>query len=403
MRQVYVGDFRLGAEERRVINEVLDSGRISEGVRTAQFEQTWARYVGTRFAVATSSGTAALIAGWHAYRVRRALPTVRRKVITAPITYIATANALTLTGYEPVFVDIDPVTFGITPATIGEHLATALDPDAYAAINPVHLMGYCCDMDGIRNIAGEYGLDIVEDSAQAHGSVYRGRRAGTMSFFSVFSFYIAHNIQAGEMGALNTDDEELFRLVRSVKTNGRMCDCAVCTRSEGICPHAAMDEEDRDPRFTHTMVGYNFKTMEFQAALAVSQIAKADEIFRSRQRNVRMLHKRLSRHEDLLQLPLINDDVSYLAFPVVIRDSRAVSRKLLRERLAEQGVESRPLFGCIPTQQPAFAHLRSLYEGRLPVAEHVGRNGFYIGCHQYLTDDDIAQVGEAFDRALSRK
>ena len=97
-------------------------------------------------------------------------------------------------------------------------------------------MGYACDMDKINKISKKFGLVTFEDSAQAHGTKYKGRKTGSLSLLSAFSFYIAHNIQAGELGAINSNNEEIIGLVRKIKTNGRMCDCSLCLRNEGRCP-----------------------------------------------------------------------------------------------------------------------------------------------------------------------
>jgi CDP-6-deoxy-D-xylo-4-hexulose-3-dehydrase len=402
MKRVSVGDFHLGEDEKKAILKVLDSGRISEGKQVREFEKNWAHYIGTKYCISLSSGTAALMVGWWALRYYKQYKgNHRRKVITSPITYIATSNALVLTELEPIYVDIDPNIFVITPENIKKHLAKVKDPENYLAINPVHLMGYICDMNEINKIATEYNLAVVEDSAQAHGSIYHGHKAGSMSLFSIYSFYIAHNIQAGEMGALNTNDIEIYKLVKKLKANGRLCDCLVCTRHEGKCPHMSLDEEDHDPRFTHDLIGANFKTMEFQAALAVTQLKKVDEIFKKRQDNVKYLNEKLKKYSSILQLPLYSENISYLAFPIVIKDPKIISRKELRYKLEKAGIENRPLFGCIPTQQLAYAHFKNLYQGKLPNAEYIGNNGFYIGCHQYMGKQDIDYIAEVFDQILN--
>lgn len=401
MKRIYVGDFHLGVDEKKAVNEVLDSGRISESKKVREFEELWAQYIGTRYSVAVNSGTSALMVGWRALcHSRNYAEKHKRKVITAPITYIATSNALVLSGLEPVYVDIDPVTFNITPENIRKHLKNVNDPENYLAINPVHLMGYPCNMDEINKIASEYNLAVVEDSAQAHGSIYHGKKVGSMSLFSIFSFYIAHNIQAGEMGSVNTNDVELYKLVKKLKANGRLCDCMVCTRHEGKCPHVSIGQEDIDPRFTHDIVGFNFKTMEFTAALAISQVKKADEIFKKRQYNIKYLNERFSSYSSILQLPPFSENVSYLGYPIVIKDQRIITRKELRYRLEKEGVESRPLFGCIPTQQPAYAYLKDLYRDTLPNADYIGENAFYIGCHQYLEEQDLEYICHVFEKIL---
>ena len=395
MRRIFVGDFQIGDEEKEAINEVLESGRISEGPKVNKFERLFSKYIGTKYTVATNSGTSALIAGMLAMKHH---PEFNLKpgtnVITTPITYIATSNAIIQSGFNPIYVDVDKNTFGITPENIQMHLEKVDDISSYSFILPVHLMGYPCDMDRINSIARKYGLQTFEDSAQAHGTIYKGKKTGSLSLLSDFSFYIAHNIQAGELGAVTTNDNKIARLIRKIKANGRMCDCPICTRSKGKCPLAKKDNslEDFDPRFTHDIIGFNFKAMEFQTALAIVQLKKADWILKKRAENVKYLNEGLEEFSDILQLPPYLDTVSYLAYPLAIKKPDLISRKLLRTELEKNGIETRPLFGCIPTQQPAFSYLRKEYMDKLPNADYLGKHGFYIGCHQFLASEDLEYI-----------
>jgi perosamine synthetase len=403
LRKVTVGDFHLGETEKAAIRDVLDSGRISEGPRVREFEQRWAQYNGVKHCVATSSGFGALAVGLQTVKYRRQLAP-GAKVITSPLTYIADASAASMTSFTPVFVDIDPQDFCITPQAVRSHLESVPDPEAYAVLMPVDLMGYAVRIEEMREIADEFNLVLFEDAAQAHGTVHRGHRTGSQADMACYSFYIAHNVQAGEMGALITNDGEIADMARKIKAQGRTCSCRVCTRSEGRCPELDRHKdspEDIDPRFQHDVIGFNFKTMEFQAALALTQMDHVDRIIEARRHNVRTLNESLAGYSEILSLPMFDSGVSYLAYPIVIRDEKLVSRKQLRQRLEAEGIETRPLFGCIPTQQPAYAYLKDEYEGRLPNAEYVGRNGFYVGCHQYLTSEDLDHIAGAFDRALS--
>ncbi len=403
--RISVGDFQINEEEKAVINEVLDAGRISEWKKVKEFENLFANYIGTKHCITVNSGTSALIIGLSALINDSRFPKIRKgsKVVTTPLAYVATINAIVLTGLEPVFVDINRHDFSILPQKIEEHLDNTNDPESYSIILPVHLMGYPCDMNEINRIAKKYDLVVFEDSAQAHGSLYHGRKTGSLSLLSAFSFYIAHNIQAGEMGAVLTDDEKLMNMMRKLKTNGRICDCPICTRPKGYCPYFPRydDDDDFDPRFLHDTIGYNFKIMEFQAALGISQVKKADLIFEKRQYNVHSLNQHLEKYSDELQLPVFSKDISYLAYPIVVKKRSKFTRKNLREELENNGIENRPLFGCIPTQQPAYDYLKNEYEGKIPNAEYVGKNAFYIGCHQYLNQDDLEYIVDIFDKIFS--
>lgn len=400
-RKVSVGDFRIDDDEKRAILEVIEGGRISEWKKVKEFERLFAQYIGTKYCVAVNSGTSALLVGLLALLYDNRYPRVKKgaKIITSPVTYIATINAIVLAGFEPVFVDIDKRTFKLNADQIEDILKND-DSGKYAGILPVHLMGYPNDMNELNAIADKYGLFVFEDSAQAHGTMYKGKKTGSLGLLAVFSFYVAHNIQAGEMGCVTTNDEKLYKLMIQLKANGRLCDCPVCTRNNGICPGVKKynydDGQDYDPRFTHEYISYNFKTMEFPAALGVSQVNKADEIFRKRQENVKYLNEKLKNLENLFYLPLYNENVSYLAYPIIIREESNIKRKWLRQGLVEAGIENRPLFGCIPNQQPAFSYLKEIYKDKLHIADFVGKNAFYIGCHQYLIKEDLDYIVRVF-------
>ncbi|MDI6892102.1 MAG: DegT/DnrJ/EryC1/StrS family aminotransferase [Actinomycetota bacterium] len=307
---------------------------------------------------------------------------------------------MVLCGFNPVFVDVDRETFNITAENVEDHLKSATDVSQYSFILPVHLMTYPCDMDRINDVAKKYNLPVFEDSAQAHGTIYKGRKTGALSLLSAFSFYIAHNIQAGEMGAITTNDIEIAKLIRRIKAHGRVCDCLVCLRSQGKCPKAYRGGEELDPRFTHDLIGCNFKTMEFQAALGIAQLKKVEWITKKRRENVKYLNENLQRYAQILQLPRYFDNVSYLAYPIVIKDSKIISRKKLCRELEKNGVETRPLFGCIPTQQPAYNYLKQEYKGKLSNAGYIGKSGFYVGCHQYLKREHLDHIVEAFNKIL---
>ena len=401
--KISVGDFKIDKEEKSAVNEVLEKGRISEWVMVKNFEKEFAKFIGVRHAIAVNSGTSALIAGLTALTYEESFNVKSgTNVLTTPLTYIATSSAIVKSNLNPVYVDVDKETFVITPENIRQHLETVDDVSKYSAILPVHLMGYACDMDEINKIAKKYGLKTFEDSAQAHGTIYKNKKTGSLSLLSAFSFYIAHNIQAGEMGAIATNHEGIARLANKIKAHGRKCDCPICTRPKGYCPKSMVRPElDLDPRFTHDIIGYNFKTTEIQAALALSQLKKATYIIRKRRENVKYLNESLEGFSDTIQLPRYSNDVSYLAYCVTIKKPERISRAKLRSKLEKNGIETRPLFGCIPTQQPAFGYLRIKYADRLPSAEYLGKNAFYVGCHQYLTQEDLDYMVRKFKLILS--
>ncbi len=383
---------------------VIESGHITEGDWSYRFENEFAEYIGTAGGVITNSGSSSLLLGLAALILDCRFPKIAlgKKVITSPVTYAATSNAIVLAGMQPVYADIDPSTFKLLPESVEEAIGRHGSDDV-ALILPVHLMGYPNDMDKLLDIAERYDLQVFEDSAQSHGTLYKGEKVGTFGICSAYSFYVAHNIQAGEMGAVLTSDSRLEGLMRSLKSNGRRCTCRRCVRNKTGCVMMKPgDDEFHDPRFMHDHIGYNFKTTDFCAALGCAMLGKAEQIRKRRLDNVKKLNELLADFSDDLQLPLFSVDYSYLGYPVVIRKESKVVRGNFLKKLDREGVENRPLFGCIPLHQQAYSHLREQYLGRLPNAEYVGTHGFYIGCHQFLEDEDLEFVAKAFGRILGK-
>ena len=396
-RRIPIGNFKFTQQDKEAINKVVESNRVTEHTQTREFEKRWAKTIGTKYSIAVNSGTSALISGLHALK-HLANDPKRKKVITTPLTYVATSNAIRLSGLEPVYGDVDLNTFNILPSEI-KRILEEQDPKEFLAILPVHLMGYPCDMDEINKLAEKYKLFVAEDSAQCAGTKYKGKTTGTFGDLSFYSFYIAHNISIGEMGAVNTNNIEIKNLVRKIKSNGRLCICDICRRTEGKCPEILKRKNDDyfDPKFTHDMLGFNFKTNEFTSAIANQKIKDIDKINKQRRSNVKYLNEGLKKHSNQLQLPIFSEDVSYLGYPIVLKKE---DRQDLIKKIEAKGIETRPLFGCIPLQQPSFAHLKQEYEGKLPNAEYIGNNGFYIGCHQYLNKDDLNYIIKSFDEVL---
>jgi CDP-6-deoxy-D-xylo-4-hexulose-3-dehydrase len=396
-RIIRTGEFKFSDEEKRIMLDVLDSGRITEHIHTQEFERNWAKETGTNYAVAVNSGTSALITGISALKYLSS-DEKKKKIITTPITYIADSNAIKVCGFEPVYADLEKDGFNISPSGI-EKILEREDPSEFLGILPVHLFGYPFKINEIKEIAKKNNLFLIEDCAQAHGSKYNGKNVGSFGDFSIFSFYIAHNLQAGEMGVMNTDSIKIRNLARSIKANGRSCTCDICDRMNGTCPQKGKfdEEEDMDPRFMHNYIGYNFKTTEFSTSLANHRIQFIDEINGKRRENVAYLNEGLKKHEDVLKLPEYSKDVSYLAYPLVLKKGK---RKDIRNELEKRGVETRTAFGCIPLQQPSFEYLKKEYEGKLPNAENIGKNGFYIGAHQNMNKEDLDYIIDSFNEIL---
>jgi CDP-6-deoxy-D-xylo-4-hexulose-3-dehydrase len=245
---------------------------------------------------------------------------------------------------------------------------------------------------------------VIEDAAEAHGARYKGKLVGTIGLMGTFSFYVAHIVTTGEGGAIITDDDELDTLLRSVRAHGRACSCKVCRLNTGsgrLCEKRFLEDESDavyDGRFRFERIGYSAKMNDLEAALGIDQVARLDQIIAKRRYNMKEFTKGLKQFaEQLLLFDDRNENelISPLVYPIVIRKGSTFTRKQLTRFLEDRGIETRPMFGSIPTQQPAYRHL-GFKSGAFPNSEYIGANGFYIGVHQNLEQSDIDMVLNSF-------
>ena len=200
----------IGDEEIEAVTEVLKSGMLAQGSKVEQFQNEFAEYVEAKYGIATSSGTTALHTALVAAGVEKG-----DEVITTPFTFAATSNSILYSDAMPVYADIDPKTFNLNPEKIEEKIT-----DKTKAIMPVHLYGQPADMDPILEIAEKHELKVIEDAAQAHGSVYKNNKIGSIGDLGCFSFYPTKNMTTGEGGMVTTNNEELEEKSSMVRAHG---------------------------------------------------------------------------------------------------------------------------------------------------------------------------------------
>lgn len=260
-----------GLEEKRAVLEVLAQNAPTSGKACIRFEQAFAEYCGTRHARVVTNGTAALFLSMVGLGIKPG-----DRVITTPLTWIATAAAPATLGAIVDFVDIDPVTYNLDP----NQLAGAITPETKAII-PVHLYGQCCDMDAILAVAAEHGIAVVEDACHTVGGEYKGRKAGSMGVTGCFSFHEQKNMSTlGEGGMVVTDDDDLYERIALYRSH--------CTRVYGESTKYCRLDETRFPvgkRFwwqDFDDTGYNFRMTDVQAAVGLVQLGKLDLLNRRR-------------------------------------------------------------------------------------------------------------------------
>jgi dTDP-4-amino-4,6-dideoxygalactose transaminase len=397
-RRITVGTVAVGEDGKRRVLAALECGRISGGKYVQEFEEAFAAYHGLKYGIAVSSGTDADAV---AYATLLELGAARGDDVIVPaLTFISVANAAMHAGLVPRFADVDAETYNLAPAAV----EAAITPRT-RAIMTVHNFGRPAPTAELADVARRRGLTLLEDAAEAHGARYRGRLVGTFGAMATYSFYVAHILTTGEGGMVITDDAELARLCRSLRAHGRACDCRVCVLNvdSSYCPLRYKYGDDTDIRFHFERVGFSSKMNELEAALGIEQVARMDDIVASRRARLAYYNRHLAKYGDVLKLfrPGPGEEISPLCYPLVVKENAPFKRFQLTKHLEQRGVETRPAFGCIPTQQPAYRWM-GYREGEFPGAEYVGARGFYIGCHQNISDDDAAYVLEAFDEFMKK-
>jgi dTDP-4-amino-4,6-dideoxygalactose transaminase len=386
--KVPFGTIWIPDRSKRLIAEILESRRISNGKYVREFEERYAALTGVREAVAVSSGTDAdtlALAVMHEYGAHRG-----DEVIVPALSFVATGSAVLHAGFTPVFVDIERDSMNIDPALI-----EAAITEKTRAIMPVHLMGKPARMDEIREIARRRRLFVIEDAAEAHGAFYRGKPVGGLGDMAAFSLYLAHIISTGEGGIVTTDSEEYAGILRSLRSHGRACTCRICTLNSTANHCARRFGEVEDRRFMNERVGYSCKMNELEAAIGLGNLDIYEEILGKRRRNLFYV---LDRFEEFSPfLATIREDagerIGPMALPIIVQEGAPFTRAELTAFLEERGIETRPLFASIPTQCRGFIRL-GYDAGRFPNAEYVGAHGVHIGVHQDLGQEEMKYVLE---------
>jgi perosamine synthetase len=386
-RQLGVGDASIGAREIEYVLDTLRKGRLSYGHYTASFEREFARGHARKFAVFCNSGTSALQVAVQALKETYGWAD-GDEVLVPALTFIASSNVVLHNRLRPVFVDIEPEYFGVDP----EQIERRITPRT-RAIMPVHMFGQAADMEPVAAIAREHNLRIIEDSCEAMFVRYRGRPVGSWGEAACFSTYVAHLIVTGVGGLALTDDGDLAITLRSLINHGR----------DGIylAPDADAVDDPRklweivDRRFAFVHLGHSYRATEMEAALGLAQLQRKDEIIGAHQRNAAHLTDGLRPFAEHLQLPAVRpqSEHAFMMYPLVIRDPK-VSRDDLVRHLEERRIETRYLMPLL--SQPVYRRLFGDLEAQYPVARRITRQGFYIGCHQGLTQADLDYVLETF-------
>ena len=360
----------LDEREEELVLGVLRSGRLSLGPMIDRFEEAFADAVGAPYAAAVSSGTA----GLHLLCVAAGVEP-GDEVITSPYSFVASANCAIYEGATPVFADIDGRTLTLDPRAV----EAAITPRTKVVV-AVDIFGYPSEMEELQEICRHHDVALVDDSCEALGALYKGQPLGAQGQDAVFAFYPNKQITTGEGGVVTTWSEETWRLLRSLRNQGRA---------------------DGGGWLDHARLGFNYRIDDVRAAIGVGQLQKLEQILACR-RSVALRYNDLLAGVEGLELPCPDDEDHVRSwFVYVVALPQGADREAVIASLEERGVQTARYLPCIHLQ----GYMRERYgfrEGQCPVAEATSRRTIALPFHARLDPDDQEIVAEALRTALSR-
>ena len=353
----------LGDDEIQAVRDTLRAGTLAQGPRVAQFEAAFAAYIGTKYAIAVNSGTAALHVALLAAGIGKA-----DEVITTALSFVATANAVLFCNAKPVFVDIEKMTFNIDPSLLRKAITQRT-----RAVVVVHLYGQPCNMDEILQTCKEHNLVLIEDACQAHGAEYRGRKVGSFGI-GCFSFYATKNITTGEGGIITTDRDDIAQKARIIRDHGQ------------------------SERYLHQILGFNYRMTDISAAVGICQLGKLDELNAKRSKNAAFLSSQIAGIEGLTT-PTVAPERKHVfhQFTIRVADSFGISRDDLAAILKEKAIMTRVYYPTPIHKQPLYHDLG--YDGHLPVSEQATKEVLSLPVHPGLNDRDLGRIVQSLKEA----
>ena len=348
---IHIAKPLLGEEEQRAVAEVLESGMIASGPKVNLFEKQFAEFVGTKYAVATTSGTTALHLAILSLGIKKG-----DEVIIPSFSFIATANIMLFSNATPVFCDVNPKTFNIDTLKI-ENLISKKT----RAIMPVHLYGQPADMKPIMDIAEKKGIYVIGDAAQAHGGKYGNKITGSFGDVECFSFYPTKNMTTGEGGMITTNNEELAEKARSIENHGR---------------------EKTKWGYEHGRLGYNYRMTDVAAAIGIEQLKKLPGFVKKRRENAQYYNKNINS----IETPYVLDNTKHAYHQYTIKTK---NRELLINKLKKNDIG----FGIYyPKPLHFYNHLKKFAHNDLKNSEKLVQEVLSIPIHPALTKQNLENI-----------
>ncbi len=391
--KVYYTQAVYGDEEIEAVVRCLKEGWLGMGKYVAEFEDTVAQIFGKRYGVAVNSGSSA---NYLALKIL-GLPD-GFEVITPACTFPTTYSAILLNGLTPVVCDSELGTYNLDLA----YLEEALSPKTIAVMVP-HTLGNLNDMEALCAFCKEHGLFLIEDSCDTIGGLFAGQPTGRRSDVTTSSFYASHHVTAGGGGGIVCVSKEMLaQRAYAYREWGRSAQ----SDSEALVDRFVSDlvGEPYDRKFTYTHDGHNFKGVELMFAFGLVQLGRLREVVATRRRNFSALRDFFERYADHFVLPVEHKDanVSWLAFPLTIKNGAPFNRLELITYLEDRHIQTRLLFAGNILRHPAYRNKSHRVVGSLNNADKIMRDAFVIGAHHGMMPAMIDYVKETFTNFLKK-
>lgn len=395
VKRIFYAQATFGWKEKYAVVRSLSNRWLAAGKKVEEFEKIVAKKHGKKYALATNSGSSANLLAISALGLPQG-----SEVITPACTFATTVAPLIQNGLLPVFVDTT-----VGRYTIDENLVEKAITKKTKAIMVPQLIGSLANMPKLREIANRYGLYLIDDSCDTFGALYKNKPLGKFSDITTTSFYGSHIITTlGSGGILMTDNKEILQRARSLANWGR-----VGTDTEAFDKrfNYAIDGIAYDEKFIYDNIGYNVKMTEAAAAFGLEQLKRLKKFGENRIRNFNSLSDYFSQYEEMFYVPRFALDHNFqsipLAFPLAVKKTAPFTRYEFLKHLDKNGIQIRILFSGNITRHPAYKHIKYRISGTLKNSDVVMESGLLIGCHQGLSQKDIAYIKKVCDAFLATK
>jgi len=357
----------IDAEMKAAALSALENEMMVMGESVIKFEEEFAQYCGTRYAVSTASGTAALSITMQALNIGHG-----SEVITTPFSFIATANSIVHAGADPIFADVEDSGINLSPSKT----LAKIGPKTRAII-PVHLYGHPSRIDEFHDIAAAKGLSLIEDACQAHGAEFRGRRVGSIGDAGCFSFYPAKNMTVGgDGGMITTNNEELADAARSIRDCGR----------------------DKNSKYYHGRIGFTSRLNTVNAAIGRVQLKRLEAWTQARRWLAERYRKELENVPDVILPPLERNNEKAVYHLFVIRTKL---RDQVKKRLSDNGIEAGIHYPRPIHLQAPYRQMYGYTEGTFPLSESLSNEVLSLPIFPTLTEEEVVRVCETLKQSLA--